>query len=114
MVNRKSSSDIRSVSHIRTRTARVGNSGVPYIAYLKISCLEMEKARREKEKLSALARVADIDARLAEIEAEKDAILRHQGERSPTCESKPEPGKKAAGKSKLLMPSDTECFKIKY
>ncbi len=42
---------------------------------MKLSCLEMEKFRRGKEKNSALNRVKNIDARFRDIEAEKAAIL---------------------------------------
>jgi hypothetical protein len=42
---------------------------------MKIACLEMEKVRRGKERGSARQRMADIDARLKEIEAEKAALL---------------------------------------
>lgn len=109
-----SSSQIKSVSHIKTRTSKVSNNGVPYISYLKISCLEMEKARREKEKLSAQARIAHIDARLAEIEAEKDAILHQLGERTPGSGSESASGRKRSRPSGLTSPVADECFKIKY
>jgi hypothetical protein len=109
-----SSSQIKSVSHITTRTSKVANNGVPYISYLKISCLEMEKARREKEKLSALARIAHIDARLAEIEAEKDAILHHLGERQASPVSGPPSGRKTSRTAGPSAPAADECFKIRY
>jgi len=51
------------------------------MAYMKISCLEMEKARRSKERQSAQLRIANIDARVAELDAEKDALLIGLGER---------------------------------
>ena len=50
------SQNIRSVRDIRTYSGRVDTGGVPYLGYLKIGCLEMEKARREKERDGALAR----------------------------------------------------------
>lgn len=67
--------NIRSVRDIRTYSGRVDAGGVPYLGYLKIGCLEMEKARREKERDSAMARVRNIDSRINDIEAEKNIIL---------------------------------------
>ena len=69
------SQNIRSVRDIRTYSGRVDAGGVPYLGYLKIGCLEMEKARREKERDGALARVRNIDSRINDIEAEKSLIL---------------------------------------
>ena len=79
------SQNIRSVRDIRTYSGRVDAGGVPYLGYLKIGCLEMEKARREKERDGALARVRNIDSRINDIETEKSLILgklgEHQGRR---------------------------------
>ena len=71
------SGDIRSVRDIRTYSGRVDAGSIPYLAYMKISCLEMEKARREKERNSALARVRNIDSRIHDIDTERDLILRN-------------------------------------
>jgi len=109
---RNSLSDVKGLTEIRTRTGQVVNSGVPYIAYLKISCLEMEKARREKEKRAAEARIANINARLAEIEAEKDAILRRQGERALSLEAAPAKLKKPVCRTQPTLTNG--CFKIRY
>lgn len=70
---------IKSVQNIRTYAGRVDQSGEPYQAYLRIGALEMEKARRTKERESAMARVNNIDARFREIEAEKKALLKIVG-----------------------------------
>ena len=72
----------RGLRDIRTRSGRVDRVGIPYMAYMNISCLEMEKARREKERLSALGRITSIEKRLREIEAEKDLLLKKLGERT--------------------------------
>jgi len=42
---------------------------------MQITCLEMEKARRDAERRAASERVAHIDARLREIEASKAELL---------------------------------------
>ena len=60
---------------LRTLSGRVDQAALPYRAYMKISCLEMEKARRGSERASASRRIANIDARLKEVEAEKAALL---------------------------------------
>lgn len=65
----------KGIREIRTLSGQVERVALPYRAYLKISCLEMEKARRTREKESARENIARIDARLAEIEAEKTALL---------------------------------------
>ncbi len=75
----KKTADIRGVREIRTYAGRVDAVGLPYLAFMKISCLEMERARREKEKSSALARIRNIDARIQDIENEKRSILEGLG-----------------------------------
>ena len=67
---------VRGVRNIRThmgrRTEQVAD---PYQTFLRISMLEMEKARRGKERESAMFRVGEIDARFREIETEKAELL---------------------------------------
>ena len=75
------SQNIRSVRDIRTYSGRVDAGGVPYLAYMKIGCLEMEKARREKERNSALERIRNIDSRINDIDAEKEILLLKLGEK---------------------------------
>ena len=65
----------RGLQEIRTLSGRVDQITLPSRAYLKLSCLEMEKVRRGHERKSARQRTADIDGRLQEIEAEKAALL---------------------------------------
>jgi hypothetical protein len=50
------------------------------MAYLRISHIELEKARRTRESESARQRMSDIAARLSEIEAEKTSLLQAMGE----------------------------------
>lgn len=99
----------RGVRDIRTLSGKVDQASIPYRAYMKISSLEMEKARRGKEKESAMRRVKDIDARFQEMEAEKDALLKALGERNgsqsidaPAIEPKPVSRKNTGG------------FKVRY
>lgn len=44
-------------------------------AYLKVSCLEMERVRLTKEKETATKRILKIENRLAQIDAEKETLL---------------------------------------
>ena len=90
--------NILGLQDIPTLSGRVDQTSLPYKAYMKVACLEMEKARRGKERESASFRVKNIDARFKEIEDEKAAILQTQAEldkRRPTdaldSDPKPEP-----------------------
>jgi hypothetical protein len=74
-IPRKTLRDIRTLSG---KVDRIANS---YMAYMQITCLEMEKARKGREKASALQRVEDIDGRLRDIEVEKATLLRALAER---------------------------------
>ena len=65
----------KGVNNIRTLSGRVAQVALPYRSYMQITCLEMEKARRGSERISASHRIAKIDARLQEIEKEKAALL---------------------------------------
>jgi len=102
--------DIRGLQDIRTLSGRVDQAFLPSRAYMKIACLEMEKARRGKERESAAYRMEIIDERFKEVEAEKDVLLRAVGERNGEdstdhashTESKSEPRRNAGG------------FKLKY
>jgi uncharacterized protein YhaN len=49
---------------------------------MQIACLEIEKARRASERRTARQRVAELEARLREIEAEEAALSQRLAERS--------------------------------
>jgi flavoprotein len=68
---------LRGLQDIRTLSGRVDRAIVPYKEYMKISCLEMEKSRRRKERESAMQRVKNIDMRIREIDAEKAVLLQN-------------------------------------
>ena len=108
----RTKSNIRGLRDIHTRSGRVDRADVPYMAYMKISCLEMEKARRDQEKVSATTRIGNIDARLAEIEAEKGAILVRLGEGS----RRTSPGSKDAADQlgEGATGDNRHGFRIKY
>lgn len=66
---------LRNLQDIRTHSRTTVEVFEPHKAFMRLTCLEMEKARREKERESALQRVRNIEARFREIEAEKAEIL---------------------------------------
>lgn len=67
---------LRGAHQIRTFCGKVDIAGMPHRSYLRLSLLEMEIVRRQKERNSALTRIRDIDRRLNEIDAEKNVILK--------------------------------------
>ncbi len=73
-------SSMRGVRNLRTLSGRADQMSIPYRAYMQITCLEMEKARRTTERRSASQRIAEIDARMKEIEAEKAELLKRLSE----------------------------------
>jgi hypothetical protein len=100
----------KGLTNIRTLSGRVDQISLPYRGYMQITCLEMEKARRDMERKSASRRIALIDARLDEIDKAKHELLQAvaasgQGRmpgRLPGLELKPAPRRSAGG------------FKIRY
>ena len=77
----------RGIQDIRTLTGKVRRALLPHEAYLRISHIEMEKARKTLESEKARQLVANIAAHLVEIEAEKEVLL--QGLRDRGCDPPP-------------------------
>jgi len=100
---------LRGLQDIRTLSGRVDQGFTPHKVYLKISCLEMEKFRRGKERESATQRVANIDARFQEIEAEKAALLQALDEGNRT-----NPVNAQGSESKPGLRRNTGGFKLRY
>jgi hypothetical protein len=71
----KSSIPRRGVQDIRTMTERISDVDNPQRKYLALAMLELEKARRLKERKSSSQRVANINQRLADIAAEQTELL---------------------------------------
>ncbi len=65
----------RTVQDIRTMSERISETNNPQRKYLALAMLELEKARRGKERESSSQRVANIDRRLAEIETAQASLL---------------------------------------
>ena len=102
-------SNIRGVQDIRTLSGRADPVSEPYQIYMRLTCLEMEKARRAKEREGAAHRVNSIDARFNDIEAEKAVLLKTLAEKNRGDLS----GVSGTGSQKDAHPSATG-FKIKY
>jgi hypothetical protein len=84
------------LSNIRTISGKVNQVVVPYRAYMQVTCLEMEKARRSAERQSAMARVTAIDCRLVAIDEEKAGLLRsvdEPGRSAPLQHAPAQPGR---------------------
>lgn len=76
----------RGLNQIRTLSGRADQFSLPYRSYMQITCLEMERARRNMERKSASQRIALIDARIEEIEKTKQDLLQTvatSGEKAP-------------------------------
>ena len=76
----------KGLNQIRTLSGRVDQLSLPYRSYMQITCLEMERARRNSERKSANQRVALIDARIEEIDRAKTELLQAvaaDGQRTP-------------------------------
>lgn len=93
----------RGIQDIRTLTGKVRKTTIPHEAYLRICHIEMEKARKTQESEKARQLMAEIAARLAEIEAEKESLLQTVGERG----GNPSPSRTGPARH-------TGGFKIKY
>jgi hypothetical protein len=93
----------RGIQDIRTLTGKVRKATIPHEAYLRISHIEMEKARKTMESEKARQLMADIAARLSEIEAEKVNLLQSLAEGG---------GKATLGRTG--PPRHTSGLKIKY
>jgi hypothetical protein len=99
----------KGLTNIRTLSGRVDQVSLPYRSYMQITCLEMEKARRDMERKSASQRIALIDARLDEIEKAKQDLFQAVARRGqgtpvglPGLDLKSAPRRSAGG------------FKIRY
>lgn len=101
---------IRGLQNIKTLSGRVDDSTTPYKAYMKLSILEMEKYRRNKEKASALSRLQSIEQRFQEIEEEKRETLE-----SLNAQGVPQPCRPRLARRFAAAPlTSTGTFKIRY
>ena len=94
----------KTLRDIRTLSGKVDRIANPHMAYMQITFLEMEKARKGREKARALQRAEDLDGRLRDIETEKASLLRALAERgaalaaeTPSTGSRPAPPRSTGG-----------------
>ncbi len=99
----------RGLQDIHTHAGRVRQAAIPYKAFMRLSCLEMEKFRREKERESAMVRVRNIDRRFREIDEEKADILKAMG-----IASSDNPDAVRTANPKVRSPQNTGAFRLKY
>ena len=97
------------LQHIKTLSGRVDEIATPYKAYLRLSILEMEKYRRNKEKASALERLRLIEARFVEIEKEKQQTLESMDTRDVA-----KPHRVRSFAAPVEPCQDSGSFKIRY
>lgn len=102
-------SNIRGIQEIRTLSGRTDTVAETYRIYMRLTCLEMEKARRAKERTSASHRVSSIDSRFKDIEAEKTELLKMLGD-----EDKARISKAVGADPKPVERSKKDGFRIKY
>lgn len=100
---------IRGLRTLRTLAGKVSRTVVPHRAHLQIACLEIEKSRWTTERTNELRRLAELDARLREIEAEQAALMQGLTDRNKSKQNTA-PG---AGLRSTRATSGVP-FKIKY
>ena len=71
----------RTMRDIKTLSGRVDRIANPYMAYMQITCLEMEKVRKGRERAAAQQRLEILNARIRDIDSEKASLLRALSER---------------------------------
>jgi len=90
----------RTVRDIKTLAGKADDLLTPHKMYMRLFALETERHRRQQERISAMLRVTNIDARCAEIDREKEQLLSLLGVESIPLEPPPAalvPGAAAAG-----------------
>jgi len=65
----------KGLNDIKTHAGTVDRTFLPHKAFMRISCLEMEKAHRIKEMESSRQRIEALKKRLKEIETETNTLL---------------------------------------
>lgn len=76
----RSRGNIRGLRDIRTWSGRSDSVMEPYRVYMRMTCLEMEKARRAKERERGAELIGSVNARFRDIEAEKAELVSELGD----------------------------------
>src|SRR5271157_539996 len=105
------SGTIKGLQDIRSHSGRAREGAIPHKAYMRLSCLEMEKFRRARERESAMVRVRNIDARFREIDSEEAMILRAINKQDKTGPSDPSRGDNV---DNHLVTGNNLGFRFKY
>jgi hypothetical protein len=105
------SKTIKGLQDIRSYSGKAGEGAIPHKAYMRLSCLAMEKFRRARERESAMVRVRNIDARFQEIDSEEAMILRAMKERDRTGQTD---APEADSGRNPLVGRNTGGFRLKY
>ena len=69
----------------------------PHRAFMRVSAIELEKARRQTERIALVQRMREIDQRCRDLDSEKNQLLLLMGERQAGVEEQ-SPGTKADAK----------------
>jgi len=101
------SKPIRGLQDIRTMSERISHTDNPQRKYLTLAMLELEKARRNKERQSAGQRVENIDRRVGEIEEEQASLL-------AAAEAELAASTSAGGSDAGTNPAAGQSFNITY
>jgi ppGpp synthetase/RelA/SpoT-type nucleotidyltranferase len=99
----------KGLNQIRTLSGRTDQLSVPYRSYMQISCLEMERARRNMERKSASQRIEFLDARIKEIEKSKQELLQ-----AVAALSEKVPVRQPESRLESASQHNTSGFKIRY
>ena len=78
---------LRGLASLRTLAGLADRQPQSYKAYLRVSFLELERARHGQEIVTAERRLAFLVARCREIDAEKGTILAGSGAAQPSSQS---------------------------
>lgn len=93
--------------------AAVPKQSKDYQLFMQITCLEMEKVRKCVERSAALSRVRGIDARLGEIENEKNSLLRRLAQRA-SADSNPDDALSPLANIAPIGMASNRSFHIRY
>ena len=78
---------MKTIRDIKTSSGRSDRVATAYMTYMQITCLEMEKARKWRERLSAMQRLHLLDTRLQQIDVEKGSLLEELARREAATDS---------------------------
>jgi hypothetical protein len=100
---------LKGLKTLRKLAGRLDCPSTPHQVHLQVACLEIEKARRGSERRSMSRRIAEIDARLQEIEAEKEALLKGLADLNKAPRTDSSGGRTGHARSRNSAP-----FRIRY